>query len=121
MSCLIQKAVDKLLPGPLTEESVQRHIFPHFSRTLANDHIYLANHSLGRPLDQVEADIREGTVLWETKLGDAWDEWLAEQEAFRSRIAKLIGAPHTDCVVPRTSAGQGLRAVLNALSGRPRV
>jgi kynureninase len=60
-------------------------------------------------------------TLWETKLGDAWSEWLDEQEAFRGRIAQLIGAPRTDCVVPRTSAGQGLRAILNALPGKPRV
>jgi ACS family hexuronate transporter-like MFS transporter len=35
-------------------------------------------------------DVREATLLWETKLGDAWDAWLAEQEAFRTRIAQLI-------------------------------
>jgi kynureninase len=59
--------------------------------------------------------------LWETRLGDAWDSWLTEQEAFRARIAQLIGAPRVDCIVPKTSAGQGLRAVLNALPGTPHV
>jgi len=121
MSCPIQEAVAKLPSGPLTEESIRRHISPLFTRTLANEHIYLANHSLGRPLDQMTEDIREGTALWETKLGDAWDEWLAEQEAFRERIATLIGAPRADCVVPKTSAGQGLRAVLNASPNKLRV
>jgi kynureninase len=121
MSCPIQEAVAKLPSGPLTEESVRRQIAPLFSRTLASDHIYLANHSLGRPLDQMTEDIREGTALWETRLGDAWDEWLAEQDAFRERIATLIGAPRTDCVVPKTSAGQGLRAILNALPNKLRV
>jgi kynureninase len=121
MSCTIRAAVARLSADPLCEETVQQHIAPLFSRTLANDSIYLANHSLGRPLDQMAEDIREGIVLWETKLGDAWDEWLAEQEAYRTRIAKLIGAPRADCVVPRTSAGQGLRAVLNALQGRLQV
>jgi kynureninase len=121
MSCAIREAVARLAGDPLCEESVQQHIAPLFSRTLANDSIYLANHSLGRPLDQMAEDIREGIVLWETKLGDSWDEWLAEQEAYRTRLAALIGAPRADCVVPRTSAGQGLRAVLNALQGRPRV
>lgn len=121
MSCSIEEAVDKLSPGPLSEEAVQQHIAPLFSRTLANEYIYLANHSLGRPLDRMAEDVREGLVLWETKLGNAWDEWLAEQDAFRARIARLIGAPRVDCVVPKTSAGQGLRAVLNALPGRPRV
>ena len=121
MSCLIQEAVGQLGPGSLSEQSIQQYIAPLFSRVLANDHIYLANHSLGRPLDQMAEDVREGIALWETKLGDAWDEWLAEQEAFRQRIATLIGAPRTDCVVPKTSAGQGLRTVLNAMPGKPRV
>jgi kynureninase len=66
-------------------------------------------------------DIAEAAAVWYSKLGDAWDAWLEEREAFRARIATLIGAPRTDCVVPKTSAGQGLRAVLNALPGKPRV
>jgi hypothetical protein len=39
-------------PGPLTEERVREHVAPLFSRTLAANRgrIYLANHSLGRPL-----------------------------------------------------------------------
>jgi kynureninase len=117
----IDEAVSQLGLGPLTEESVQRHIAPLFSRALASDRIYLANHSLGRPLDAMTEDVREATSLWETKLGDAWDAWLAEQEAFRARIAQLIRAPRVDCIVPKTSAGQGLRAILNALPGTPRV
>ncbi len=66
-------------------------------------------------------DLAEATAAWYSKLGDAWDAWLEERQAFRARIATLIGAAHTDCVVPKTSAGQGLRAVLNALPGKPRV
>jgi kynureninase len=121
MTRRIDEAVARLGPCALTEESVQQHIAPLFSRVLAGDRIYLANHSLGRPLDAMAEDVREATLLWETKLGDAWDAWLAEQEAFRTRIAQLIHAPRVDCIVPKTSAGQGLRAVLNALSGTPRV
>jgi kynureninase len=121
MSLTIDEAIAQLGPGPLTEESVQQHLAPLFSRVLASDRIYLANHSLGRPLDAMAEDVREATVLWETKLGDAWDAWLEEQKAFRTRIAQLIHAPRMDCVVPKTSAGQGLRTVLNALPGVPRV
>ncbi|MBX6359888.1 aminotransferase class V-fold PLP-dependent enzyme [Pseudacidobacterium ailaaui] len=121
MNPTIHAAVSQLGPGPLTEEAVQRHLAPLFSRVLSGDRIYLANHSLGRPLDTMADDVREAITLWETKLGDAWDEWLAEREAFRARIAGLLKAPRTDCIVPKTSAGQGLRAVLNALPGRPRV
>ena len=32
-----------------------------------------------------------------------------------------MGAPRADCVVPKTSAGQGLRAVLNTYDTVPRV
>jgi kynureninase len=117
----IEGAVARLGPGALSEESIARDIAPLFSRVLASDRIYLANHSLGRPLDAMSEDVREATSLWEAKLGDAWEEWLAQQEAFRARIARLLHAPRPDCIVPKTSAGQGLRAALNALPGRPRV
>ncbi len=115
------KALAQLGSGPLTEDAVAKHVAPLFSRVLASDRIYLANHSLGRPLDQMRDDVVEATRLWESRLGHAWDEWLEEEHAFRSRIAALIHAPRVDCVVPKTSAGQGLRAVLNALPGTPRV
>ncbi len=121
MSASMQQAVDALAGAPLTEELVQQHIAPLFSRVLASDRVYLANHSLGRPLDRMADDVREAIALWETKLGDAWDPWLEEQEAFRARMATLVGAPRPDCIVPKTSAGQGLRTVLNAMPGKPRI
>jgi len=117
----IANAVAALGDGPLSEDAIARHIAPLFSRVLKTDRIYLANHSLGRPLDAMADDIAEAASLWYGKLGDAWDDWLTEREAFRSRIARLINAPRPDCIVPRTAAGQGLGAVLNALPGRPRV
>jgi kynureninase len=117
----LANAVVALGDGPLSEEAIAQHIAPLFSRVLKREQIYLANHSLGRPLDAMAEDVAEATALWYSKLGDAWDGWLTEREAFRERIAKLIGAAQADSVVPRTSAGQGLRAVLNALPGRPRV
>jgi kynureninase len=83
--------------------------------------VYLANHSLGRPLDATEVDVREGLAAWYARLGDAWDGWGAEMTAFRTRLGALAGAPRADCIVPRTSAGQGLRAVLNAFDRVPRV
>lgn len=117
----LASAVAALGDGPLCEEAIARHIAPLFSRVLAKEGIYLENHSLGRPLDAMAEDVAEAAALWYGKLGDVWDDWLAEREAFRGRIARLIGAERADCVVPRTEAGQGLRAVLNALPGRPRV
>lgn len=118
---LLADAVAALGPGALTEDALRLHVFPLFSRTLAAPGIYLANHSLGRPLDQTEDDLREGFQLWQSKLGDAWAAWLEEENAHRSRIAQLIHAPRRDSIVPKVSAGQGLRTVLNALSGTPRV
>jgi kynureninase len=117
----IADAIAALGSGPLTEEKIAQHIAPLFSRVLASDRVYLENHSLGRPLDATAADLAEGAALWYVNLGDAWDAWTAEREAFRSRLARIINAPRPDCIVPRTSAGQGLRAVLNAMPGRPRV
>jgi kynureninase len=117
----IANAVAALGLGALTEDALRQHIYPLFSGTLGAPGIYLANHSLGRPLDQTEDDLREGFHLWQTKLGNAWDEWHEEQQQHRARIAQLIGAPRPDCVIPKSSAGQGLRTVLNAQPGMPRV
>jgi kynureninase len=117
----LEQAIAAIGPGVLTEESLRLHVYPLFSNTLTTPGIYLANHSLGRPLDQAEDDLREGFRFWQSKLGGAWEPWLEEEQAHRSRLARLIGAPRYDCVVPKTSAGQGLRTVLNALPGVPRV
>ncbi|HYR00035.1 MAG TPA: aminotransferase class V-fold PLP-dependent enzyme, partial [Casimicrobiaceae bacterium] len=123
MSGSIEAAVGALGDGPLTEGAVRAHVAPLFSRVLSAQpgRVYLANHSLGRPLDATADDVREGLALWGSQLGDAWDAWNAEIGAWRARLAALMGAPRPDCVVPKTSAGQGLRAVLNAHDGVPRV
>ena len=117
----LKDAIAALGHGSLTEEKLRLHILPFFTNALATPGIYLANHSLGRPPDRTEDDLREGFRLWQTKLGDAWDAWLEEEQAHRTRIAQLIGVPRYDCIIPKTSAGQGLRTVLNALPGTPRV
>lgn len=119
----IEAAVAALGPGPLTEEAVVRHVAPLFSRVLAQwrDRAYLANHSLGRPLDATEDDVREGLAAWYAHMGGAWDPWFDEMGAFRSRLAALMGAARADCVVPKTSAGQGLRAILNTYDTVARV
>jgi kynureninase len=38
-------------------------------------------------------------------------------DLWRSNTARLIGLPSFDCIVPKVSAGQGLRAVLNSIVG----
>jgi len=119
----IEAAVAALPRGPLTEAGLQAHVAPLFSRVRAAfaDRIYLANHSLGRPLDATEDDVREGLAAWYAQMGGAWDAWMAEADAFRARLARLLNAPRADCVVPKTSAGAGLRAILNTYDGVPRV
>ena len=94
------------------------HAHPLFSQVLQRPRIYLANHSLGRPLDRTAEDVAEALHLWYAQLGDAWDAWLAEIERFRTATARLVGASRADCIVPKTSAGQGLRAVLNSHDDR---
>ena len=118
-------AVRAMGDGALTESALASHVAPLFSRHRASEprQIYLANHSLGRPLDAMEDDLREGLGAWYARMGNAWDAWMGEIAAYRDRIAQLLNAPRSDCIVPKTSAGQGLRAILNAFdAGRtPRV
>mgnify|MGYP001241823571 CR=1 FL=1 len=112
----IASAISNLPPGPLTEAWLVEHAHPLFSRVLARrGEIYLANHSLGRPLDRTAEDVREALDLWYADLDGAWEAWLAEREAYRGRIARLIGRSDPRAVVPKTSAAQGLRAVINSL------
>jgi kynureninase len=94
---------------------------PRFSRVLARKETYLANHSLGRPPDRMAEDVRAALDAWYSSMDRAWDDWMEAREEFRALTAKLVGAPRADCIIPKTSAGQGLRAVLNALPGKPRV
>ena len=121
----IEARVAALGAGPLTQAALATHVAPLFARVLAAapQRVYLANHSLGRPPDAVEADVGEGLAAWYARLGDAWDDWMAEMSAWRGRLARLLHAPRDDCIVPKTSAGQGLRAILNTYDAgeRPRV
>ena len=115
----IDAALAALGPGALTSDGLRAHVVPLFSRVLARNaqRTYLANHSLGRPLDAMEDDVRAALSAWYADLGGAWDAWGDAMRAFRERIARLSGAPRPDCVIPRTSAAQGLRAVLNSFDG----
>lgn len=119
----IDTAVAALGPEPLTEEGLRRHIDPLFSRVLqaARGQIYLANHSLGRPLDCTADDVQEGLATWYADLDGAWERWRAEIAMFRARVARLIHAPGPHCIAPKASAGQGLRAVLNSFDKPLRV
>lgn len=117
----IRGAVRAMGPGALSESGLRDHVFPLFSRVMAADRaagrVYLANHSLGRPLDAMGEDVAEALDHWYRDLDGAWVAWMGEREAYRARIARLIGCARADAVVPKTAAGQGLRAVLNAVAG----
>ncbi|MEM9063887.1 MAG: aminotransferase class V-fold PLP-dependent enzyme [Planctomycetota bacterium] len=102
-------------PGPLTEAGLVEHIHPLFRRVLARDEIYLANHSLGRPLDLTAADVQTFTDLWYRDMDEAWPAWMDAMTRFRSLVATLIGCGTPHAVVPRVNVAQGLRTVLNAL------
>lgn len=113
-----------LAEGPLTPEIVEAEVAPLFSMCLSScrrrGETYLANHSLGRPLDRTSDDVHHALALWYARMDHSWyddDGWLAELDLWRSNTARLLGLPSYDCIVPKVSAGQGLRAVLNALRG----
>jgi kynureninase len=105
----------------LDEAWLRAQVWPRFSRVLGRGEIYLANHSLGRPPDRTAEDLRRAVDAWYRHLDGAWALWMDAREAFRRLTATLVNAESADCIVPKTSAGQGLRAVLNALPGKPRV
>jgi kynureninase len=105
----------------LDEAWLRREVWPRFSRVLQRQEVYLANHSLGRPPDRAADDVHAALDAWYRDMDGAWDLWMEGRERFRLLTAKLTGAPSTDSIIPKTSAGQGLRAVLNALPGKPRV
>ena len=110
-----------MIEGPLAEDKLRAELWPRFARVRAREEIYLANHSLGRPPDRTAADVCAALDAWYRDMDGAWTPWLEARERFRALTAQLVGARRTDCVVPKTSAAQGLRAVLNALEGVPAI
>ncbi|MGE5640706.1 MAG: aminotransferase class V-fold PLP-dependent enzyme [Clostridia bacterium] len=105
----------------MDEAWLRANVWPRFSGALARPQVYLANHSLGRPPDRMADDVRAALDAWYRDMGDAWQAWLAARERFRALVGTLVCAPSSDCIVPKTSAGQGLRAVLNSFPAKPRV
>lgn len=113
-------ALAALGTGPLEEAGLRAHVWPLFSRALARSTrvTYLANHSLCRPPDRTALDLAQGVAEWADGLNEAWGPWQAAQLRYGVLLAQLLNAPSPQAIVPKASAGQGLRAVLNALSPR---
>ena len=65
-------------------------------------------------LNQTERDVFEGLNYWSMRREDAWQYWLDEMQSFRRQTSRLINAPGSDCIIPKTKAGQGLRVILNS-------
>jgi kynureninase len=104
----------------LDESWLRRQVWPRFSRVLGRNEIYLANHSLGRPPDRVAEDVRAALDAWYRDMDGAWELWTEGRERFRALTAKLLNVD-AKSIIPKTSAGQGLRAVLNSFVKKPRV
>jgi kynureninase len=104
----------------LDESWLAQEIFPRFRRVLERDEIYLANHSLGRPPDRMAEDVRAALDAWYQDMDGAWAAWIEGREKFRALTGRLVGAPK-NLIIPKTSAGQGLRAVLNSFTKKPKV
>ncbi|MEM8756786.1 MAG: aminotransferase class V-fold PLP-dependent enzyme [Planctomycetota bacterium] len=124
----IESAVAALGPGELTEARVREHLWPLFSRVLDRRDetgvVYLANHSLGRPLNRTAEDVQRALDHWYRDLDGAWEPWSDAMTRYRAMNARLIGCAREDAVVHKVSAGQGLRTVLNTIEpkrDRPRV
>jgi kynureninase len=112
----LDQAIEALGTAPLTEAAIAHNIRPLFQRLLtAGDKTYLATNALGLPLDQVELDVVEGMQAWSAGATGAWQPWLAEEQRYRAALAALLGLQSADSVVPKASAGQALRAILNTL------
>ncbi len=102
---------------PLTSAEIRNLIAPRFQRHNPQG-IYLANHSLGRPLDATADDVAEFLNLWYEKLDGAWEPWLEEVHRFGRRVGDLLQMPPGGAVVLKTAAGQALRTVLNSFAPR---
>lgn len=108
-------------PTILDEDFLDREIRPLFAEALRpGGPVYLANHSLGRMPDRVRPNVARALAAW-AEPGRAWETWGEEITKFRNLVAGLIGIEDPARVVPKSSAGQGLRAVLNSFAPDRRI
>ena len=80
-----------------------------------------ANHSLGRPLDATADDLAQAIGLWQSKLGDAWDELVGRDRRLPRAPRATARRSARGLCRAENERGQGLRAILNTYDGVPRV
>src|SRR2546423_10446875 len=97
------------------EDWLRQHVWPRFSRALARDEIYLANHSLGRPPDRAAADMQRGIDAWYRDMDGAWDLWLATREQWRWPAAESGCAPSCATPMSTSTPEPALRAARTSL------
>ena len=101
--------------GALTESALAGHVAPLFSRALARHPATSISPTIRsvvrstRRRTTCAKDSPPGMRTWAARGTRGWPRC----PAYRERIARMLGASPGDCVVPKTSAGQGLRAILN--------
>src|ERR1041384_1823385 len=80
----------------LDEAWLARQVWPRFSRVLARNELYLANHSLGRPPDRAADDLRAAVDAWYSEMDGAWALWVEGRgggPALACRRAQPPGPP----------------------------
>src|SRR2546421_8699903 len=102
------------------EDWLRQHMWPRFSRALARDEIYLANHSLGRPPDRAAADMQRGIDAWYRDMDGAWDLWLATREQWRATAVELVCAPRGGLIYPENRRRPEPGAGVNPFTDPPR-
>lgn len=81
---------------------------------------YLLSHSVGcQPVGADEALAAAMLRPWQSAGGDAWPEWLASVDRFRTSVARLIGADPAD-IVPQANVSSALAKALHSLPRDPR-
>ena len=105
----------------LTTEYVAEEIAPLFSMHLSScrrrEETYLANHSLGRPLDRTAEDVHHCLALWYARMDWSWyddDGWLAEMDAAGVDRTSLADALLRE--LPRAQEAIARRILLRLIS-----
>ncbi|MFZ0547928.1 MAG: aminotransferase class V-fold PLP-dependent enzyme, partial [Candidatus Promineifilaceae bacterium] len=80
--------------------------------------IYLLSHSVGcLPKTTIEAQ-NEFFHLWQTKGGNAWDDWLAAIDAFCDSLAALFNG-RSDQFCPQVNISSAVTKIIASLPPRP--